>query len=77
MSNISEDSFPAGPGWSCSKAVGFITKKSVTMHGHMNVKIAYLLSYIRVFLILVTIPARQINVTVIHFCIDLTKVVPV
>ena len=34
------DSFWAEPGWNCilEHLVGFITKKFVTMHGHMNVK---------------------------------------
>jgi len=37
------DSFRAGPVWSCSKVhlVGFIIKKSVTMHGEMNAKFIY------------------------------------
>jgi hypothetical protein len=40
------DSFRAGPGWNCQNEfvklvhlVGFIIKKFVTMHGHMNVKL--------------------------------------
>ena len=41
------DSFRAGPGWNCSSIhkfvklvhlVGFIIKKFVTMHGHINLK---------------------------------------
>jgi hypothetical protein len=42
MSYRSVDSFRAGSGWNCSSIlillVGFIIRKFVTMHGHMNVK---------------------------------------
>jgi len=53
MSYRIEDSFRAGPGWNCPKhvefpagvnlgklvhLVGFIIKKFVAIHGHMNVK---------------------------------------
>jgi len=45
MSCKFDDRFQAGLGWNCSsisESVGFVKKKFVTMHGHMNVKVLHL-----------------------------------